>query len=74
MKIISRGLLTANTGYAIYVLQAVGAAPSRLATLRAANVEAHYNAALLARVDFENRLVSAVSARVNQVLDAITAD
>jgi hypothetical protein len=46
----------------------------RLATLRAANVETHYNAALLARIDFENRLVTAVSARVNQVLDAITAD
>lgn len=46
----------------------------RLESLRAANTEAHYNAALMARIDFDNRLVSAVSARVNQVLDAITAD
>lgn len=46
----------------------------RLSTLRAANVDAHYNAALLARVEFEDVLVKAVGARVRQVLDAITAD
>jgi hypothetical protein len=46
----------------------------RLDSLRAANADAHYNAALLARVQFENRLVFAISSRVNQVLDAITAD
>jgi hypothetical protein len=46
----------------------------RLGTLRAANADAHYNAALIARTEFEDRLVRAVGARVQQVLDAITAD
>ena len=46
----------------------------RLAVLRAANTQAHFDAALTARMDFESRIVAAVSARVNQVLDAITAD
>jgi hypothetical protein len=46
----------------------------RLSTLRAANADAHYNAALAERVCFEDLLVRAVGARVRQVLDAITAD
>ena len=46
----------------------------RLATLRAANADAHYGAALAERVNVEDLLVRAVSARVRQVLDAITAD
>jgi hypothetical protein len=47
---------------------------ARLEHLRAVNAQAHYDAALRARIDFEDRLVRAVRSRVEQVLDAITAD
>ena len=46
----------------------------RLDALRAANTDAHYDAALKARIEFEERMVAAVSARAMQVLDAITAN
>ena len=46
----------------------------RLAVLRATTTEAHYNAALLARAEFEEFIVQAVSSRVMQVANAIVAD
>ena len=46
----------------------------RLAVLRAATTEAHFNAALRARAEFEEFIVQAVSTRVMQVANAITAD
>jgi hypothetical protein len=46
----------------------------RLAALRAATVETHYNAALAARAEFESQAVSLVSARVHQILNAVVAD
>jgi hypothetical protein len=47
---------------------------ARLETIKAANLQTHCDAALAARMDFENRLTRAVKHRVDQILDAITAD
>lgn len=44
----------------------------RLEAIRTATAEAHYDATLSARAEFERRLVESVSARATQVLDAIT--
>jgi hypothetical protein len=46
----------------------------RLDALRAANAQAHYDHALASRTDFDRRVVNLVTARVDQVLNAIVGD
>jgi hypothetical protein len=45
---------------------------ARLEQLKAINLQNHCDAALAARMDFEDRLTRAVKHRVDQILDAIT--
>jgi hypothetical protein len=47
---------------------------ARLEHIKAINLQNHCDAALAARIDFEDRLTRAVKRRVDQILDAITAD
>jgi hypothetical protein len=44
----------------------------RLEELKAVNAERHYDAALSARLEFEERLVQTVRRRALEVLDAVT--
>jgi hypothetical protein len=64
---MAKANITITNGRALTFLE-------RLDTLRAANAEAHYEAALKARSGFEERLVAMVNARVHQVLDAVVGD